>query len=101
MRYALIAMLVLAATNVSAADGDAAAGASKAAVCGACHGVDGNSTNPDWPNLAGQHAKYLAAQLKAFKDGTRTNPLMSPQATSLSDADMNDLAAYFSSQKPK
>lgn len=101
MRYALIAMFALATVDVGAADGDAAAGEAKAAVCAACHGVGGNSTNPDWPKLAGQHAKYLVTQLQAFKDGTRSNPLMSGQAASLSDVDMNDLAAYFSAQKPQ
>ena len=101
MRYALLAMLALATVNVQAAGGDAAAGEAKAGVCAACHGPQGNSTNPDWPKLAGQHANYLLKQLKAFKAGTRKDLLMSSQATNLSDDDMNNLAAYFAAQTPK
>jgi cytochrome c553 len=83
------------------AAGDAAAGQAKAAVCGACHGPDGNSTNPEWPKLAGQHAAYLELALKAYKSGARKNPLMSPQAAALSDQDMADLAAYYAAQKAR
>ena len=93
-------LLLSSAAPVQAA-GDAAAGEGKAAVCGACHGPDGNSTNPEWPKLAGQHAVYLVNQLKAFKSGERNNPLMSPMALGLSDQDMADLAAYYAVQKPK
>jgi len=81
------------------AGGDAAAGKEKAAVCGACHGVDGNSLSPIWPKLAGQHQFFILKQLQAFKAGERKDPLMSPMALPLSDQDMQDLAAYFSSQK--
>jgi len=83
------------------AEGDAAAGKSKAAACGACHGADGNSTNPLWPKLAGQHADYLVKQLKAFKSNERKDLLMSPMAAGLSEKDMEDLAAFFASQNPK
>ncbi|MCB1744460.1 MAG: cytochrome c [Gammaproteobacteria bacterium] len=83
------------------AAGDAEAGKSKASTCIACHGVDGNSTNPEWPKLAGQHARYIVLQLKAFKAGERKNPLMSPMAANLSEQDMEDLAAYYESQKMK
>ena len=93
-------VLALGAAAVEAA-GDAEKGKAKATVCGACHGPNGNSTNPDWPKLAGQHAAYLLSQLKAFKSGARENPLMSPQAAALSEQDMQDLAAYFAAQKPK
>ncbi len=79
---------------------DAAAGKEKAAVCGACHGVDGNSTIPQYPILAGQTARYLYLQLKDFKEGRRKDPLMSPMAANLSKKDMLDLAAYFAAQKP-
>lgn len=75
--------------------GDAEAGKSKAITCGACHGADGNSVNPVWPSLAGQHATYAVAQLQAFKNGTRSEPLMLGQVMSLSDADMRNLAVYF------
>ncbi len=88
------------AANAIAA-GDAAAGKSKSASCGACHGPDGNSTNPTWPKLAGQHAAYVVKQLKAFKSGERKDPLMSPMAAGLSEKDMQDVAAYYAAQKPK
>lgn len=88
------------AANAIAA-GDATAGKSKSASCGACHGPDGNSTNPLWPKLAGQHAAYLVKQLKAFKSGERKDPLMSPMSAGLSDRDMEDLGAYYAAQKPK
>jgi cytochrome c553 len=79
--------------------GDAVAGKTKAAVCAACHGPTGRSANDAWPNLAGQKLPYLVKQLKAYRDSTRTNPLMSPMAKTLSDADIEDLAAWFSSQQ--
>jgi cytochrome c553 len=86
--------------SASAQAGDAAAGAQKAAVCLACHGVNGNSVNPEWPSLAGQPAGYVAEQLASFKASTRTNPLMSPIAMALTDADMQDLGAHFAAQTP-
>lgn len=79
-------------------DGNAKAGEKKAAVCAACHGPAGNSTNPIWPKLAGQHAAYLYKQLKLFKAGKRKNPIMQAQAAGLSGQDMRDLAVYFSLQ---
>ena len=78
--------------------GSADSGKDKAVVCGACHGADGNSANPAWPSLAGQHATYIVDQLNAFKRGDRSNPLMAGQIMSLSDQDMADLAVYFSEQ---
>jgi len=102
MTAKLVATLSLvAAIGCSAAalaEGSAEAGQAKSATCMACHGADGNSPNPEWPNLAGQHAGYLLGQLKAFKSGERQNDLMSPMAMILSDEDMADLAAYFSTQ---
>jgi len=101
MKKLLTIALLLAATGVALevqADGDAAAGKGKATVCGACHGMDGNSASPQFPKLAGQNASYIQAQLGNFKSGKRQNPIMSPQAQKLSDQDMQDLAAYFSSQ---
>jgi len=79
-------------------EGNVAAGQAKAAMCAACHGVDGNSVNPEWPSLAAQHTQYIVKQLKAFKGGTRQNPTMAPMAMGLSDQDMEDVAAYFSAQ---
>jgi cytochrome c553 len=81
--------------------GSVEAGQAKAATCVACHGLDGNSANPDWPSIAGQHAEYIVKQLKAFKSGGRTNVLMAPMAATLSDQDMLDLGAYFAAQRPK
>ena len=85
----------------SAGAGDAAAGKQKAVVCSACHGIDGNSINPLWPNLAGQHAAYLVKQMKAFRSGERKDPVMAPMAMPLSDADIDDLAAFYAGQAPK
>jgi cytochrome c553 len=87
----------LAALPASAA-GDAVAGKAKAAACASCHGADGNSANPDWPKLAGMHDKYLIKQLTNFKAGDRKNAMMAPMAAGLSEQDMADMAAFFSSQ---
>jgi cytochrome c553 len=101
MTFALIGSLtLLCALATPAQAGDAAAGAQKSAVCGACHGATGSSINPEWPNLAGQHEAYTAAQLALFKQGLRDNPLMMPNAALLSDQDMQDLGAHFASQPP-
>jgi cytochrome c553 len=81
------------------ATGDADAGKNKSASCGACHGADGNSVNPAWPSIAGQHSVYIQNALQSFKDGTRSDVLMTAQAMGLSDQDIADLAAYYASQK--
>ena len=97
--YALTA-LVLATAQAGAdslVDGSAEAGKAKSITCGACHGMDGNSVNPLWPNIAGQSASYIVAQLQAFKNGLRSDPLMTGQAMLLSDEDARDLAVYFES----
>ena len=90
-------LVALSAQAESLVDGSAEAGKAKAITCTACHGPAGNSVNPLWPNIAGQGAPYLLAQLQAFKAGTRSEPLMTSQAMLLSDQDMADLAAYFAS----
>ncbi len=77
---------------------DAAAGKAASAACAGCHGADGNSANPEWPKLAGQGAPYLIKELHNFKGGERKNATMAPMAMGLSDQDMENLAAYFSSQ---
>jgi len=82
----------------AAKPGDATAGAAKAAACGACHGMDGNSADPQYPKLAGQHERYIARQLTLFKSGDRENPIMKPFASALSDQDMRDVGAYFASK---
>jgi cytochrome c553 len=93
-----ILALVIAAGPAAA--GDAAFGAQKAAVCGACHGMTGSSVNPEWPSLAGQPEAYIVAQLQQFKQGARVNPLMTPMAAPLAENDMQDLGAHFAQQTP-
>ena len=102
MKYtALISLVALLAVSVSAqAAGDVEAGKAKAQACFACHGVNGVSTNPAWPKLAGQGADYIAKQLADFKSGKRTEPLMAAQVAGLSPQDMADLGAFFAAQKP-
>jgi cytochrome c553 len=73
-------------------------GATKSAVCSACHGPNGNSANPEWPRLAGQSAVYIAQQLRLFRAGTRDNPIMKPLAGTLSDQDISDVAVYYQAQ---
>ena len=94
----LSAAALATAANVTFA-GDVAAGKAKAASCGGCHGANGVSAVPTYPNLAGQKEAYLAKQMKAFKDGTRTDPTMNAMAKPLSDADIENLAAYYASLK--
>ena len=99
----LTPLLALAAAAAHA-QGDPEAGKRKAAACMACHGPEGNApaSTPDspFPDLAGQTSRYLYMQLRDFKEGRRSNPLMSPMAANLSKEDMMDLAEYFSQQKP-
>ncbi|MDQ6647554.1 MAG: cytochrome c4, partial [Pseudomonadota bacterium] len=87
-----------ALAEAPAKPGDATAGQAKAAVCGACHGMDGNSSDAQYPKLAGQNEQYIVRQLTDFKSGKRQNPIMMGMATPLSTQDMHDLGAYFSSQ---
>lgn len=97
----LLIAVALASVQGLAQAADAAAGKAKAMMCAACHGPAGISSNPMYPNLAGQKAGYIVKQLKDFKSGARNNsPLMPPMAKPLSDADMENLAAYFSGLKP-
>lgn len=111
MKKTLILALTSLAFSTSAAvwaadaalKGDPAAGKTKSATCAACHGADGNSTNPEWPKLAGQSEGYLFKQLQNFKagqtvEGGRYNASMAPMVAPLTDQDMADLAAYFASQ---
>jgi cytochrome c553 len=100
MKITTLFALALASFSVQATslvDGSVAAGKARALTCTACHGPEGNSPSPMWPNIAGQNAAYLLAQLQAFKSGDRKDPLMSGQAMALSDADMANLAVYFES----
>jgi cytochrome c553 len=101
-----LACVALGLANVAAADetaavkGSAEAGATKAAVCTACHGPSGNSVNPEWPSLAGQNAAYTREQLAMFKAKKRNNPIMAPIIEPLTEQDFADLAAYFAAQTP-
>lgn len=81
------------------AKGNYEAGKAKSATCAACHGADGVSSVPSFPKLAGQNRDYLYHSLKDYKSGKRANPIMAGQVQTLSDADMLDLAMYFSKQK--
>ncbi len=94
----LLCTAALASAAPALAAGSKEAGQAKSTPCVACHGVDGNSVNPEWPSIAGQHESYVIRSLKAFRDGSRQNPLMSPMAVGLTDEDIADLAAWFSSQ---
>lgn len=80
------------------AQGSIAAGQTKAAICAACHGADGNSITAEWPSLSGQHAGYLVKQLQAYQSGEREDVLMTSFAANLTEQDMLDLAAYYESQ---
>ena len=91
-------LLTLGITGVAHAAGDATAGQTKAAVCGACHGPDGNSPAPNFPKLAGQGERYLKKQMHDIKDGKRTVLEMTGMLTNLTDQDLDDIAAYFASQ---
>ena len=103
LRHFLACLGTLAASlsllTTAHAAGSAEAGQARSIVCAGCHGVDGNSFNPEWPSLAGQNASYLIKALQSFKDGSRQNVLMNAQAAALSEQDMQDLAAWYSSQK--
>ncbi|WP_017938075.1 c-type cytochrome [Zestomonas thermotolerans] len=92
-------LLTLGITGMAHAAGDATAGQAKAAVCGACHGPDGNSPAPNFPKLAGQGERYLLKQMHDIKSGNRTVLEMTGMLDNLSEQDMADIAAYFSSQK--
>jgi len=98
--FRLAALMLVCVVGNTQAEGDAAAGQGKSAVCAACHGADGKAIQAEYPNLAGQHASYIAKQLTEYRDGGRVNALMSGQATNLSDQDILDLAAYYA-QMPK
>lgn len=103
-RFLSLALLVGAGVAHAAGDapkpvlGDAKAGEAKAAVCGACHGMDGNAADKMYPKLAGQNEAYIAHQLELFKNGKRNNPIMMPFASTLSTQDMHDLGAFFATK---
>ena len=91
----IVSSIALLASVAQAADVEA--GKAKSAVCAACHGGTGISPTPIWPNLAGQKEQYLVAQMTAFRDGARVNAQMAPMVQNLTDEDIANLAAYYSS----
>jgi cytochrome c553 len=93
----LFVVLVLFGLSAQVSAADVKAGERKASLCAACHGLNGVSVSPDVPNLAAQKADYLKAQLKAFREGTRKNPFMNAIAPQLSEEEIDNLIAYFSS----
>ncbi len=97
----LAVSLPLISCAEAATGADIEAGRQKAQVCFTCHGPEGNSVNPVMPTLAGQPAQFISTELFQFREGNRKDPQMTPLAASLTNADMNDLAAYFSAQKPR
>ena len=92
----LTALLIAGALSGAAHAGDPRIGQQKAALCAACHGANGISNNPLWPNLKGQKEQYLIKALKDYRSGARNDPSMSPMAKPLTDADIENLAAYYS-----
>jgi cytochrome c553 len=99
IKAVLLGLSSLMAVSITQA-ADIEAGKAKTAVCAACHGADGNSVNPIWPRLAGQHASYIAKQIRDFKSMKRLDPTMQGMAATVQDADIDNIAAYFESQKP-
>lgn len=96
--FSLIAFgALIALAGPALAAGDPAAGKQKAMPCAACHGAEGNPTDPQYPKLAGQYRDYLEQSLKEYKSGKRKNPIMAGFATPLSTQDIADLSAYFAS----
>lgn len=91
-----IASIALSLLAVSAIAGNPDAGKVRATICAGCHGQNGISPIPNYPNLKGQNEKYLVKALRAYRDGQRNDPTMSPLAKPLSDRDIDDLAAYYS-----
>lgn len=94
------APVVALAPEKPATFGDPKAGATKAGACAACHGIDGNSADAQYPKLAGQNERFIWRQLKFFKSGERESPIMQPMAMPLTEQDMRDIGAFFATQKP-
>jgi cytochrome c553 len=102
MKKILIASIIIALPSFAFAAGDVAAGKAKSAVCSACHGPNGISAVPIYPNLKGQKEAYIVSSLKAYKSGQRKggmSAIMAPQSMALSDTDMANLATYYASLK--
>ena len=99
MKTLLLALLVAMSGPAMAASGDASVGKKKSVTCAACHGENGVSASPEFPNLAGQYADYLESAIRHYQNGKRKNPIMQAQVKDLKTKDIMDLAAYFASQK--
>jgi len=99
VRVAMIVGITLMGFSSVQAEGSIKNGTVKARACQVCHGKGGHSTKETYPILAGQHAAYIRKQLHAFRDGTRKDPIMNGMAAPLSDQDIEDVAAYFNSNK--
>ena len=93
-----LALLLAALPFTAMAKGDPNAGKAKSTTCQACHGLDGKSVMPEYPNLAGQYESYMEKALRDYRDGRRSNPIMAPMAAGLSDQDIKDLAAWYAQQ---
>ena len=98
LKIVSLTLLAAALPLTAVAKGDPVAGKAKSTTCQACHGVDGKSIAPEYPNLAGQYASYMEKALRDYRDGRRTNVIMAPMAAGLSDQDIEDLAAWYSMQ---
>ena len=97
----MIAVLTLGISSNLYSEVSIEKGKAKSAVCAACHGADGNGLSPTFPNLAGQHVSYIVKQIKDFKSGKRSDPLMTSQANLIADGDIESIALYFSMQDVK
>jgi cytochrome c553 len=97
--FVTLATVLLLAPAISHAKGNPATGQEKAATCEACHGKDGHSIDPNYPNLAGQHYSYLVKALSDYRSGDRSNAIMASFAANLSNQDIEDLAAWYASQQ--
>lgn len=99
--WAAIALTAMPITTLAQADADVQAGQAKSAICAACHGADGTSIMPQWPNLAGQHEAYLDRQINLIKSNARPVPEMMALVAGLTEDDIRNISAYYASQTPK
>ena len=95
----ILAIIISMPIYSTAMAGDAAAGKEKSQSCVSCHGMNGRSTNPNNPNLAGQKKNYLIKAMKAYKEGKRQDAMMTSMMSALSDADIENIAEFYSSVK--
>jgi len=101
LRLVICLLISISANTYVYASGNPSAGQEKSASCQGCHGPDGNSFSPDWPNLASQNSTYLSKQIRDFQSGDRKDPTMSSMVVGLAQEDITDIAAYFSAQAVK